>query len=259
MFVWPTARRHRSFGARAALSSALVLSAGGAAFAGTTAAPAPMVVAFGDSVPYASHCGCPGFVGDYAMLAGNDVGLTPTVHNFSRPGSLSEDVLDQLQHRRVRRAVQTATTVLIMTGANDFTAPFNEVRDGASEVDDYPPTAARVQTNVTTAIQQVQRLNPQAHIVVLDYWAAMKDGAVARREYSPAAQQAAQDATDAVNQALAAAVAATHVTYVSTLVAFKGPDGGADPTDLLAPDGDHPDAAGHQVIAQALIDALPQG
>jgi acyl-CoA thioesterase I len=236
-----------------------VLSAGGAAFAGAAAAPPPVVVAFGDSVPYAAHCGCPGFVGEYAALAGSNVGLTPTVHNFSVPGSVSEDVLDKLTHRRVRRALRDATTVLIMTGANDFTAPFSEVRDGASESDEYPPAAARVQTNVTAAIQQVQRLNPLAHIVVLDYWAAMKDGAVARREYSPVAQQAAQDATVAVNDALAAAVAATHVTYVSTLVAFKGPDGSKDPTDLLAPDGDHPDAAGHQVIAQALVDVLPQG
>jgi lysophospholipase L1-like esterase len=259
VFEGPTARRHRTFGARAALSGALVLGAGGAAFAGVEAAPAPVVVAFGDSVPYASHCGCPGFVDEYAALAGNDVGLAPTVYNFSRPGSLSEDVLDKLGHRRVRRAVQAATTVLIMTGANDFTAPFNEVRDGASESDDYPPVAARVQANVTAAIQQLQQLNPHAHIVVLDYWAAMKDGAVARREYSPAALQAAQDATTAVNSALAAAVAATHVTYVSTLVAFKGPDGSQDPTDLLAPDGNHPDAAGHQVIAQALIQVLPQG
>ncbi|HZE65388.1 MAG TPA: SGNH/GDSL hydrolase family protein [Sporichthyaceae bacterium] len=228
------------------------------AAAGTPALP-PVVVAFGDSVPYASHCGCPGFVGEYATLAGNNAGFAATVHNFSDPGSLSGDVVSELGHHRIQKAVRAATTVLIMTGANDFTAPFSEVRDGASESDVYPPAADRVQANVTAAVQLVQQLNPHAHIVVLDYWAAMKDGAVARREYSPDAQEAAQDATDAVNQALADAVEATHVTYVSTLVAFKGPDGTQDPTDLLAPDGDHPDAAGHAVIAQTLVEALPQG
>src|SRR5262249_28857935 len=141
----------------------------------------------------------------------------------------------------------------------DFTAPFSDVRDGASESDEYPLAADRVRNNVANAIERIQDLNAHAHIVVLDYWAAMKDGAVARREDSPEAQQQAQDATDAVNQALADAVAQTHVTYVSTLLAFKGPDGDQDPTDLLAADGDHPDAQGHAVIAEALIEALPQG
>ena len=41
--------------------------------------------------------------------------------------------------------------------------------------------------------------------------------------------------------------------------AFKGDDRDQDPTALLAPDGDHPNAAGHQAIADALYAALPSG
>jgi lysophospholipase L1-like esterase len=240
----------------------VALATAGTAFADVPAPvppPPPVVVAFGDSVPYAAHCGCPGFVQEYADLAAGNDGTTAVVHNYSEPGTLSHDVVSELRSRKIKQAVRSATTVLIMTGANDFTAPFGEVRDGASESDEYPPAADRVRANVTRAIERIQDLNPHAHIVVLDYWAAMKDGAVARREYSPDAQEAAEDATAAVNEALSDAVAHTHVTYVSTLVAFKGPDGDQDPTDLLAPDGDHPDAAGHERIAQALIETLPQG
>ena len=260
MSRWPNLRQRVSV--HAGLSAALALATAGAAFADGPASvppPPPVIVAFGDSVPYAAHCDCPGFVQEYADLAAGNDGAPAVVHNYSDPGSLSHDVIDELHHARVKRAVREATTVLIMTGANDFTAPFGEVRDGASESDQYPPATERVRQNVTEAIHVVQRLNPRAHIVVLDYWAAMKDGAVARREYSSDAQQAAEDATEAVNDALAEAVAQTHVTYVSTLVAFKGPDGDEDPTELLAADGDHPDAAGHQRIAQALIESLPQG
>jgi lysophospholipase L1-like esterase len=257
---WPAGRPQR-IAARVGLGVALACAADGTAFANSapTAAPAPVVVAFGDSVPYGSHCDCPGFVQEYADLAAHNDDATAVVHNYSAPGSLSQDVVDALGRRRVERAVRAATTVLIMTGANDFTVPFGEVRDGASESDEYPPTEARVRANVIDAVQLVQGLNPRAHIAVLDYWAAMKDGAVARRDYSAHAQQAAADATDAVNEALADAVSQTHVTYVSTLVAFKGPNGNEDPTDLLAADGNHPDAAGHERIAEALIEALPQG
>jgi lysophospholipase L1-like esterase len=258
---WPTGRRQR-IGARAGLTAVVALGTVGTAFADApapVAPPPPVVVAFGDSVPYAAHCGCPGFVQEYADLAAGNDDARAVVHNYSDPGSLSHDVLEMLHQRKVKRAVAAATTVLMMNGANDFTAPFGEVRDGASESDEYPPAAHRVRANVTKAIERVQDLNPHAHIVVLDYWAAMKDGAVARREYSASAQQASEDATDAVNEALSDAVEQTHVTYVSTLVAFKGPDGSQDPTDLLAADGDHPDAAGHERIAQALIETLPQG
>jgi acyl-CoA thioesterase-1 len=263
---WATGWR-QWIGVRALATATLVLGTAGTAFADTpapstqtvTAPRPPVIVAFGDSVPYAAHCGCAGFVQEYADLAAQDDGAAATVHNYSDPGSLSHDVVTELHHRKVKQAVREATTVLIMSGANDFTAPFGEVRDGASESDQYPPAEDRVRANVIEAVQLIQALNPTARVVVLDYWAAMKDGAVARREYSAGAQQASQDATDAVNQALADAVEATHVTYVSTLVAFKGPDGSQDPTDLLAADGDHPDAAGHQVIAQALIEAVPQG
>ena len=46
---------------------------------------------------------------------------------------------------------------------------------------------------------------------------------------------------------------------MSTYVVFKGADGKTDPTSLLAADGDHPNARGHQRIAQALARVLPNG
>jgi lysophospholipase L1-like esterase len=94
-------------------------------------------------------------------------------------------------------------------------------------------------------------------IVLLDYWNVTIDGAVAAHQLDTSERAEADRATRATNDAVAAAAAATHVRYVDTYAAFKGDDGRKDPTALLASDGDHPDQAGHEVIAQALIAALP--
>ena len=40
---------------------------------------------------------------------------------------------------------------------------------------------------------------------------------------------------------------------VDLRTAFRGPDDAWDETHLLAPDGDHPNAAGHQRIAEAVV------
>jgi lysophospholipase L1-like esterase len=55
------------------------------------------------------------------------------------------------------------------------------------------------------------------------------------------------------------AARATGALYVSTYTAFKGPAGTNDPTGLLAADGDHPNAAGHQLIARTIYTVLPSG
>jgi lysophospholipase L1-like esterase len=123
----------------------------------------------------------------------------------------------------------------------------------------YPPVATAVQENVSTIIDKIHALNPGAHVVVLDYWAAMEDGAVAAKDYDPTAMAASIACTSAVNDALSVAAKATGALYLSTYTAFKGPSGTNDPTGLLAADGDHPNAAGHQLIARTIYAALPTG
>ena len=85
----------------------------------------------------------------------------------------------------------------------------------------------------------------------------VEDGDAARAHYSGADSAQAAAITGYTNNALRAAATAGRATYVSTLAAFKGPDGTADPTPLLAGDGDHPDALGHAAIADALWSASP--
>ena len=51
--------------------------------------------------------------------------------------------------------------------------------------------------------------------------------------------------------------AAAHgAVYVDLFTPFRGADGSKDCTALLTDDGDHPDAAGHALIARTLLAAL---
>ena len=230
----------------------------------TTARPAstakdPVVVGLGNSVPSGAVCKCESFVSAYADMVAAGTNTRATVDNDAVAGSTSADVVNLMTKAAVQSHLRAATTVLIMTGANDFNDTFDQVSLGSPANLTYPPVATAVQDNVTAVVQQIHSLNPAAHVVILDYWAAMEDGAVAARDYDPPTMAASVSCTNYVNQALAVAAKATSALYLSTFTAFKGADGKADPTPLLAADGDHPDAAGHQLIARTIYAALPTG
>jgi lysophospholipase L1-like esterase len=219
----------------------------------------PVVVGLGNSVPSGAACSCVNFVSAYAALVASGTNTKATVDNDAVAGSTSADVVNQLAKAAVQAQVKAATTVLIMTGANDFNDAFDQVSLGAPATESYAPVATAVQDNVTTTVEKIHVLNAAAHVVVLDYWAAMEDGAVAAKDYDAPTMAASIASTTSVNDALAVAAKATGALYLSTYTAFKGPNGTNDPTGLLAADGDHPDAAGHQLIARTIYAALPGG
>ncbi len=247
---------------RAADSASTSASTPGSTAAPTatvTTAKKPVVVGFGNSVPSGTACSCTNFVSAYADMVGAGSNTKPTVDNDAVSGSTSADLVNALAKSSIQAHVRAATTVLIMTGANDFNDAFDQVSLGAPAADSYAPVATAVQDNVSTIIDKIHSLNGGAHVVILDYWAAMEDGAVAAKDYDATAMAASLASTTYVNDALAAAAKANNALYVSTLTAFKGPSGTNDDTTLLAADGDHPDAAGHQLIARTIYAVLPNG
>ena len=217
---------------------ALALSA---ACADPGATPGPTVVTLGDSVPAGSGCGCDPFPALYAR-AQHAAGI-----NLAEPGSTAADVRASIPADR--DDLSRATEVVIMTGANDIAS---SVGDTAR----YAPVAAAVQADVAAAVTAIEQIH-RVPVIVLGYWNVVLDGKVGAARYGPGGVRDATDATGAINQALRNAASATGATYVSTLPAFHGQDGTHDPTDLLAPDGDHPNAAGHQAIADAVDAAEP--
>ena len=233
---------------RTALLSLLLLA--GCSAPPPAAAPAvvaadPIVITLGDSVPAGTACDCVPFPDRYAGK------LSPPARSIDRaqPGASSADVRAQLAEPGLRGALASASVVLVMVGANDLA----DVFDGGGDEGAFRLAAGGVERNVAAIVAGVRQNDPApATVLVLGYWNVVKAGAVGHAEYGPDGERSAQTATRYADQALRRAADATGARYVPTEAVF--PD---DPTDLLGPDGDHPDAAGHEVIAEALYTALP--
>ncbi|MCW3845486.1 SGNH/GDSL hydrolase family protein, partial [Micromonospora yasonensis] len=225
--------------------SALILTVAsplGPATAGSS--PAGTVVALGDSVPAGTACGCAPFPDLYARL----LGPTTTSVNVAVGGTTSADLDGQLRSPVARRALRQVDAVLIMSGANDM-VPLVEARSGAAA---YRATAEEVGEHVAAAVTALRDLHGgPLPVLVLGYWNVDRDGQVARDGTDTNGLADADTATAYVNDALRAAARRSGAIYVATYPEFRGPTGEADPTDLLADDGDHPNARGHEVIARA--------
>ncbi len=212
------------------------------------------VVALGDSVPAGGGCGCTPFPQlSAALLAAPGSGEVPTVDDAVN-GATSTDVLAALNNdTEVQADVAAADIVEIEIGANDVA-----YTDACGTTADcYQPTVPVVEQNVRDIVAQVHALTPDhpVLVVLLDYWSVWLGGTYATAQGQPYVDAAAA-VTAQVNTAIRQVAADTASTYVDVRAAFKGPDYANDETRYLAPDGDHPNARGHAVIAQAVVDAV---
>jgi acyl-CoA thioesterase-1 len=212
----------------------------------------PVIVTLGDSVPAGTACDCDPFPDLYARRISPDARSV----DLAQPGFTSADVRGQVGAGAVRAALRNASVVLIMAGANDLADAF----DSGGDDDAYQASAAQVETNVAAIVAAIGQIHgTPVRVLVLGYWNVVKDGAAALAAYGAAGLASAESATHYANQALRRAADRTGARYVPTTPAFKGDERDQDPTGLLAADGDHPNAAGHQAIADALYAALPAG
>lgn len=256
----PVSIRARGVALVAALVAVVVPLWMGAAAHPAQAATNASMLAFGDSVPSGARCGCTPFPVLYARQVSSHVRRPVAMRNDAVSGATSGSVLRQVQESAVRSQLRGAGTVLVMTGANDFVAPFRRVlrhRERATRA--FRPVAARVRANLTATIREMQEIRPGVRVVVAGYWNVVKDGDVGRRDYGRWGLRKAEQATAWANRAIRDAAAERHVTFVSTYVPFKGVHGRRNPTALLAADGDHPDARGHAVIADQFFRVAPTG
>ena len=98
---------------------------------------------------------------------------------------------------------------------------------------------------------------PGARVLLTGYWNVFLDGTAARAKGTAQDYLHVADAvTREVNGEIRSAAAAHGSVFVDLFTPFRGADGRKDCTPLLAADGDHPDAAGHALIARTLLAAL---
>jgi lysophospholipase L1-like esterase len=107
---------------------------------------------------------------------------------------------------------------------------------------------------VLSQIHQLRGGRPTA-VLVTGYWAVFEDGDVAAAGMSGSGRTTADELTRTANAELAVAAHSAGSTYVDLYHPFKGEQAENDPTPLLAGDGDHPNAAGHRLIARTLLAA----
>jgi lysophospholipase L1-like esterase len=218
------------------------------------------IVVLGDSVPAGGACDCVPFGEQYGALVRHHTGGRVQTTNFARGGFTGPDVQQQLATTAGQAAIRAATTVVVMVGANDMAEAFGKVRSGASAAGTFGPAAQEARADVVSAVRRIRTLHRgPVQVAILGYWNDFRDGRVGLATYGAAGMTTVRAATGYTNRALQQAAADTASRYVSTSTVFHGPDGTKDPTPLLAPDGDHPNATGHTLVARRLYLALPNG
>lgn len=215
------------------------------------------IVGLGDSVTSGAHCGCAGFISDYAHLLGRTRHVPVYGINLGENGATSGDLLASIRSGRPAvRSLARADIVVITIGANDFVPDTTDIHNG--QCVGLSCTAGRLSAmadNVGAIIQRVKHLRSgkSVTIQVTGYWNVFEDGAIAQSDYTPQFQRDSDILTRRVNATLDRVATTRQVEYVDLYAPFKGRTGNIDDTHLLASDGDHPNAAGHEVIARALM------
>jgi len=217
------------------------------------------VVGIGDSVTSGYNCDCEAFVGLYAtQLAAKDDVATTSV-NLGVPGWTSSQLLAAMtEPGAFRNQVAKADIVLVTIGANDLTPLESEGPSGCPATC-YTPLINTAGHNLELTVDAARAANP-AHpptVLVTDYWNVFQDGDVGTAENGPAFQSWSDVLTRAESTQICQGAQNADATCVSLYAPFRG-NGSLNPTSLLASDGDHPDAIGHQLIASTLLAATPQ-
>ncbi|GAA0222341.1 hypothetical protein GCM10009539_04410 [Cryptosporangium japonicum] len=219
-------------------------------------APTPgrwTVTALGDSVTAGSACDCAAFVDSYAALTRQATGHRVTTENLGVPGQTSTQLRASLTgDTGTARRVAGSDILIVTIGANDFAPALDDWESGDCDLACFRPVADSVRTDVAAIVHRIRTLRggyPTA-ILVTDYWNVFRDGNAADdlgTDYTTLAEQV----TELADTAICGGAADAGAVCVDLYAPFKG-DGSSDPTGLLAADGDHPNAAGHLLIAETL-------
>ena len=217
------------------------------------------VVGVGDSVTSGQNCGCATFVAMYASDLASARGLNTSSVNLGMSGWTSVQLLQAMtKPGAFRDQVAKADVLLVTIGANDLIS-LEGKKPSTCPATCYGPMVDAVAHNVRLIVAAARAAHPDhpATILVTDYWNVFQDGDVGTAENGASFQSWSDALTRAESNAVFTAARGAGTTCVGLYAPFKG-NGSKNPTSLLAGDGDHPNSAGHQLIASALLNSTPQ-
>lgn len=218
-----------------------------------------VVTALGDSVPSGAACFCAPFPTIFGSLLSQRAGGSVSVGNFAVDGLDTSGLLAQFDQPQVIEAVRRSDVILMTIGANDFGDRHDQVvqdectADATADCvgDELDLMRARL-ARALSDIRALRRGQPTS-VLVTGYWNVFEDGEVARRAFQTDGLQASIQLTRRVNEAISSVSTSNGAHYVDLFGPFQRLGRSID--SLLAADGNHPNAAGHRLIARALLEA----
>jgi lysophospholipase L1-like esterase len=213
------------------------------------------VVGLGDSVMAGTACPCAPFIARYAAALGSRRGVSAGVVNLGRSGLTAPGLAAQVKTASVASSLRSASVVVVTIGANDLAPLVSQWRHGTCPDECIATGTAQLKGALGSVLGLVRAdVPPEATILVTTYWNVFEDGDVADGDYGPYFAAWSDSVTAKANAQICAAAREVDATCVDLYRPFNG-NGGQDPTPLLADDGDHPNAAGHTLIARVLLAA----
>jgi lysophospholipase L1-like esterase len=196
-------------------------------------------------------------VGGYAALITANDGEQGLVDNSSFPAATSGDVLSQFQDPVDRATIANSDVAVVMVGADDFWDATQHVLHGRDPVAEFTPVAQQLTVNLRRIVAEVREVHhgERVPVILCDYWNIYKDGTVAQHTYTQSKREVSTVATQYANAAIRRAAQLAGVDFVSTWALFHD---GHDIDTYLGPDGNHPNAQGYAMIAEALYRTQPR-
>ncbi|WP_186321519.1 GDSL-type esterase/lipase family protein [Bacillus sp. FJAT-22090] len=203
-------------------------------------------VALGDSLasghtPYGEKVGR-GFTDIISEELAKKDRLASFTKDYAMSGETSAGLLETLKRSEVQQSLKGAELVTIISGANDFIDEMYNPLDESINTDLTKATTLlnKVEGNLTSAIQQVKSLSPEADIYLFGYFFPLphlEDGS---------SKQQLQLAFNIMNNRLATIAKSEGIHFVEVASAFdkKGASFLENPKDI------HPNEAGYQVLAE---------
>ncbi|GAC1441543.1 MAG: hypothetical protein NVSMB55_09640 [Mycobacteriales bacterium] len=218
--------------------------------------PQKRVVVLGDSVGTDTGCACRPFGPRLAQLLAGRLARRVQVADHAQDGQTSAGLVEQLtSDDHTVRDVQVADAVTVVIGANDFDAGSAATSCAGTGTACFDASLAALSTSLDRALARIHALaGPHTRILVMGYWNVFLDGAVGAQQ-GTAYQQTSDALTRRVDEVIRQGAIRAAATYIDLYQAFHS-SSSDDDTALLAADGDHPSAAGHQRIADMLADSF---